>query len=776
MAAPAALFQLCAMRLRAIIVVLAGLMCQAGAVHAVTLTGQILDSLSHSPVTSANVQTSGGSRRTISDTAGAFRIDGLDPGTYSLTVSHVAYREKRLTVAITSDSTQEIRIYLRSATIPSSDITVTATPVEEEIFTVPQSISITTQQEFAEKTPSTTADVLREETGILVQKSTHGHGAPIIRGLIGKYVLLLYDGIRLNKPTFRFGANQYLNTIDLESLAKIEVARGPSSVMYGSDAIGGAVNLIPAMPRESEPRIQPRVVSRYASADDSYGIHTDVGSRCGDLRTAGGITLKRTGDLRAGSDIGKQAPTGWDELDFNLRSEYQLNGNHRFSCDYVGVRQEAVPRYDKYVSGDFAQFVYDPQYRDLVALGYESSDPIAWLHSLKAKLSYQRDDEGRIEQRTGSDLIQHSRDKVTTWGGYLQGSSLATTNHLMSVGAEYYDDRIDSKRTESDGDVTAEVRPTYPDGSGYRSFGVFAQDRWTLPHDVTATLGIRYSRFSLETPLGEPFGDWSESYEDVTGSVRVSYKPDLAVNLVGGWSRGFRAPNLNDVAVLKYSSSGVDAPSPGLGPEHSHNLEIGTKVRTRNASGSFFLFYNRMSDLIDRKPGTYDGKTFFDENGNGIQDPGEFDIYQRRNVADARIYGFEYHSSIALGPQWETRATVAWTRGENLTDGEYLSRIPPLMGSLALRYEPKAHVWVEPIVRWADAQRHLSARDRDDTRIDPNGTPGWITFGLRGAITLRTVTLNISLINLTDTTYKEHGSGVYSPGRGVVVTLTFAGR
>jgi hemoglobin/transferrin/lactoferrin receptor protein len=765
------------MRLRCLVTCLsAWLICCVAVSTAGTLTGHIVDSLAQSPVAGANVRVAAAILHTVTDTTGAFTITELDPGTYNLIVSHIAYVENRLTVRITSDTTGPIRICLLPTAIPSSDITVTTTPIEEEIFALPQGVSVTAQEEYAEKSPSTTADLLREEPGILVQKTTHGHGAPIIRGLIGKYVVLLYDGIRLNKPTFRFGANQYLNTIDFESLARVEVARGPSSVMYGSDAIGGAVNLIPSLPLAAGREIQPRVVSRYASADGSYSVHTDVGARFGDLLSSVGATLKQTGDLRAGGDVGRQVPTGWDEVDFNFRSAYRLNFSHSVSLDYLGVRQEAVPRYDKYVSGDFAQFVYDPQYRDLLALGYQYRGPSEWLPSLKAKLSYQRDDEGRLEQRAGSQLVQHSRDEVTTWGGYLQGSSLVTSANLLSVGIEYYADRIDSRQTETDGNETIKIRPTYPDGSEYRSFGVSAQDRWTLAYNATATLGVRYSRFSLDTPLGEPFGDWTEDYEDATGSVQLCYQPDPAVNVVGGWSRGFRAPNLNDVSVLKYSSSGVDAPSPGLNPEYSHNVEIGTKVRTQNARGSLFLFYDRMNGLIDRVPGTYDGKTFFDENGNGIQDPGEFDIYQRRNVADARIYGFEYESRIAVASQWESRATIAWTRGENLTDGEYLSRIPPLMGSLALRYQPAIHVWVEPIVRWADAQRHLSARDRDDTRIDPNGTSGWITFGVRGAITLRTVILNISLINLNDVAYKEHGSGVYSPGRGVVVTLTFAGQ
>ncbi|MBN1212065.1 MAG: TonB-dependent receptor, partial [candidate division Zixibacteria bacterium] len=316
---------------------------------------------------------------------------------------------------------------------------------------------------------------------------------------------------------------------------------------------------------------------------------------------------------------------------------------------------------------------------------------------------------------------------------------------------------------------------TYPDNTKYYQTGVFLQDEWSLRDNVQLVNGLRYSRVTMDSPLEEPFGRYEETFQDVTGSVALSYRPVATVNLIGRWSRGFRAPNLNDAVVLKYSSSGVDAPSTDLDPEYSNNYELGVKVENGRAGGSLFLFYNQLSDLIDRVPGEYNGLTFFDEDGDGVKDPDEYDIYQRYNVDRARIYGFEFEGEIRLNPRWQLRANGFWTRGENQSVDEPMSRIPPLMGLLAVRYQPAKNMWAEIMSRGAGEQMRLSQRDIEDTRIGPLGTEGWVTLNLKYHLEFDRVSLNLMFENIFDEAYKEHGSGIYSPGRGVVLTLRYDG-
>ncbi|UCD94214.1 MAG: TonB-dependent receptor [Candidatus Zixiibacteriota bacterium] len=759
-----------------IIIAAVCLVCRASASESKSsVSGTILDLVTRQPVEGATVIISGTSLGTQSGSKGEFILPSLAPGDHVIRVSMIGYNESQRSFTLDEKDSRHLTVLLEPTTIPVDKITVTAGRFREEAFASTQSVSITARDKFASRSFSTTAEVLREEPGILVQKTTCGHGAPILRGLIGKYVLLLYDGIRLNRPTFRFGANQYLNTVDLESLNRIEVVRGPSSVMYGSDAIAGAINLIP----ESAPldnggiAITPYFAGRYSGADDGRSIHLSLFGTHRHFSASVGATYKKIDDLRAGEETGEQLPTGWEETDFKTRITYYPGSKTSLSLDYLATRQNRVPRYDKYVSGDFQQYIYDPQDRNLLALTSNFKQPGSFLNSVKTGISYQHEVEGRTEQKAGSDAVTKTSDKISTLGGFIQLSTPPLSGHWLSFGAEYYYDKIRSRTDKIINGTAERIRPTYPDDSRYRSAGIFLQDEWSLKNNLKLTAGIRYSLFGMISPLEAPFGEFDESYQDVTESLAMSFRPVQSLNVIGRWSRGFRAPNLNDAVVLKYSSSGVDAPSIGLKPEHSNNYEIGMKVNSQRGTGSLFFYYNQLSGLIDRKPGIYDGKTFYDENSNGIKEPGEFDIYQRYNVGSARIYGFEFESMVVLNDFWELRTNCFWTRGENGTEDEPMSRIPPLMGMAAVRLKPSPPVWIELFVRLAGEQTRLSARDIDDTRIDPGGTPGWHTVNFRAGFKLDGFFVSVSLENIGDETYKEHGSGIYSPGRNFMLTLSY---
>jgi outer membrane receptor protein involved in Fe transport len=653
-------------------------------------------------------------------------------------------------------------------------ISVTASRLPVERFKVPRHVSVVPREDFARRQGSTTADLLREESGVLVQKTTHGHGAPIIRGLIGKHVLLLYDGLRLNKSTFRFGANQYLNTVDARSLAGMEIVRGPAAVVYGSDALGGAINLLPAVPRAASgtPLLRLELESGYRSADQGSAGRISIEAGSGAWSSSTGLTLKRAQDLRAGGNIGRQRPTGWREVAFDLHSVYRSTSGARLRIDYLMTRQAEVPRYDKYVSGEFETYIYDPQNRDLLGLTFELPLRAGNRTRLKSGLAYQREEEGRQTRRAGSKTLTRDRDKLDNWGGYAQLSTAAGV-HDLSVGGEFYADRVSSWRQEETGESITSTRPTFPDGSKYRSLGFYVRDEMKLGARWRITAGARYSRFALDSELGEPFGTIEVDYDDFTGALSLGYLPREWLHLSAGWARGFRAPNLNDVVVLKYSSSGVDAPSTGLRPESSHNFELGGKINREALDAELFIYYMLLDDLIDRRPGIYNGLSWFDEDGDGLFDPGEAPIYQRFNADRARIYGWEMRVSWLPADRWQLRANASWTWGENSTLYEPLSRIPPLGGMLALRHLARDDFWLELFLRGAGAQRRLSQRDSDDSRIDPEGTSGWVTVNLRAQMSLGDLRLNLVLENLLDRAYKEHGSGIYAPGAGVNLSVRY---
>ncbi|UFP96753.1 TonB-dependent receptor plug domain-containing protein [Gloeobacter morelensis] len=150
------------------------------------------------------------------------------------------------------------------------EVTVTASKSrEEQVFRVPLPVTVLSQQRASERDGTTIVDLLKGETGVWVQSSGPGQGTPFVRGVTGREVLLLQDGFRISPAFIRSGPNQYLALLDPYAFERLEVARGPVSVLYGSDALGGAVNVVGSTPQFTGEATQAkgRVYAGYGTAN-----------------------------------------------------------------------------------------------------------------------------------------------------------------------------------------------------------------------------------------------------------------------------------------------------------------------------------------------------------------------------------------------------------------------------------------------------------------------------------------------------------------------------
>ncbi len=172
----------------------------------------------------------------------------------------------------------------------------------------------------------TVPEALSEVSGVVVQKTSHGQGSPYIRGFTGFRTLFLVDGVRLNNSVLREGPNQYWNTVDPFSLERLEVVLGPVSVLYGSESVGGVVQVLtrrPAAP--GDPMLAGGFQLRVASAERSVGGRLDLRGAIGKrLFYALGLTGKSFGDVEAGGEIGRQEQTGYGEQDADAKLRWDL--------------------------------------------------------------------------------------------------------------------------------------------------------------------------------------------------------------------------------------------------------------------------------------------------------------------------------------------------------------------------------------------------------------------------------------------------------------------
>ncbi|MCI0572344.1 MAG: TonB-dependent receptor plug domain-containing protein, partial [Myxococcaceae bacterium] len=234
---------------------------------------------------------------------------------------------------------------------------VTATRTARRVDEQPRAISVVSAEDLERRPARTTPEALLEQGGVFLQKTNHGGGAPIVRGLYGQQVLLLVDGVRMNNATVRAGPNQFLNTVDPFLVEQVEVLRGPGSVLYGSDALGGVVHVRTLWPRfSSEPRPAATVRAQAGSADMSLQGHLRAGLSLENSAISGALTARDFNDVTGGALVGVQRYTGYEEGDAALKLRHRFGPGTQLFLQYQAVRQRNAPRLDRSVPGDFRRF------------------------------------------------------------------------------------------------------------------------------------------------------------------------------------------------------------------------------------------------------------------------------------------------------------------------------------------------------------------------------------------------------------------------------------
>jgi outer membrane cobalamin receptor len=217
-------------------------------------------------------------------------------------------------------------------------VVVTATRGERRSFDVPSAVTIIEGEEAARRSATVLPDLLRGEAGVFVQQTTPGQAAPIIRGLIGSSILMLVDGMRLNTAFFRSAPNQYFALVDPYNVDRLEVVRGAGSTLYGSDAMGGVLNVITPIPRftTDQWQLHGRALEQFVSADTYWVSRLSLqGGRIG-VAMSGGFTYQDHNDLRGGGDTGVQRSSGYDVYAGNgTLSLERSNQDLLFSFQYL---------------------------------------------------------------------------------------------------------------------------------------------------------------------------------------------------------------------------------------------------------------------------------------------------------------------------------------------------------------------------------------------------------------------------------------------------------
>lgn len=653
-------------------------------------------------------------------------------------------------------STDSIPAPPDSSAYTLNEFVVSAQRSQKSRFGTPEAIGIQHEKTIRQRQDRTTPEALSSLPGVFVQKTNHGGGSPFVRGLTGNQTLLLIDGIRLSNATFRYGPNQYFNTIDVFSLQNIEVLRGSGSVQYGSDALGGAIQ---AFSRDvafsDKPRFGGDVFYRGATQNMERSARAGLNAATTKAAFTGGLSWRDFGDLVGGDTTGIQSPTGYTELDFDLKAKFALSPAMTLTVAHQNVNQDDVPVYHKVQLENFAVNKFDPQHRDLTYARLEHRLNNNFWKSYRLTASLHQTEEGRVSQKNGSASMRTENDKVQSLGFSGEVSTAAKGAWSATSGIDVYHDLVNSTRVDETNGVVTESRGLYPDGSTMTSFAAFTLHELNLNRWLF-TAGARWNTFVINVE-DEAIGTAQLTPSALVGNAAILYKLGRRSNVFASFNTGFRAPNIDDLGTLGIVDFRFETPNYELTPEHSAQVQLGYQWLSPKFSAEAYVFRNELRDLITRVK--LDTQTM-----QG------YPVYQKENVEKGFIQGFETSAEYRFLPRWSVQGSLTYTYGQNVTKDEPMRRIPPVFGRLALQYT--AGAWFVN-AEWVAAgeQDRLAQGDIDDNRISDGGTPGWNVVNLYGGYQWRMFRVQLNALNLFHVDYRTHGSGINGIGRSAFVTL-----
>lgn len=647
-----------------------------------------------------------------------------------------------------------------STALKLSEVVVTAQRHQQQNLLVPYSVNTLNRKELDNFQYRTAPEALMSMNGVFVQKTNHGGGSPFVRGVTGNQTLILVDGIRLNNSTFRYGPNQYLNTIDPYTINKIEVAKGTGSVQYGTDAIGGVINLITTTPRFSEEKaaLNGRVIVKYMTGDMEKTVRGEAIYSGKKFALLAGISKRNFGDIIGGDTTGRQSQSGYDEWSFDMKAKFLLQQNIQLTLANQFLQQQHVPVYHKLRLENFSLNEMDPQQRLLSYARLNVQGKSALFTETEFTVSFQQGIEGRNSQKNGSTTLRKERDEIKTVGITADVSSVFNKIWTANSGIEIYTDKVSSAREDINAqtNMTDGKRGLYPDNSTCSNYSIYSLHhlhfgKWIID------AGLRFNTFDIRIK-DSSLGNVSITPSALVGNGALMYAISKQQTVYASFSSGYRAPNIDDMGTLGIVDFRYEVPTGNLQPEKSQHTEVGYKFQSKKISGTVAAYYMHLSDLITRIK--MDGDTI-----NG------YPVYKKENTEAAVIKGFEMELNWQLTKHFVFHSGIAYAYGQSLSKQEPLRRIPPFNGRMLGTYR-NSKWFAAAEFQFASKQNRLAQGDKDDNRIGPGGTEGWQIINLYGGYQFPSVNINTGLQNLLNEDYRTHGSGINGVGRSGWIAVT----
>jgi iron complex outermembrane receptor protein len=716
----------------AVLVVALGISSPAAAQDGVPLSGRLLNSLNGAPLGGATVQIDELRRQTMSEADGTFTFANVPPGTYHLSVLAQGFSTRRTEVQVAANGAP---IELQVDFDLHFEEVVSVTGDARSQFDTFQPTSVLAGQELAKQMEMSLGATLESQPGVASRSFGPAPARPVIRGLDGDRVLILQDGQRLGDLSSQSGDHGV--PINPAAAQKIEVVRGPATLLYGANAIGGLVNVITdEIPTRPQMGASGNFTFDLGSAASEAGGAGDVHVGNGKVALHAGGGGRRSGDVSTpeGDVVNSQSRGGFGNVGLSWTgAKGYFGGSYGYDDTKYGVpvieegQVQLTPRRHAFSLRGGAQ-------------GLDGA-----FDSYRATLAVRRYKHDELEGDEVGTAFTNNTAEIEVMGSHRNLGRLKG-----SLGGWFLNRAFDATGAEA-------LSPAVDQ----RGFATFLYEEMTWPH-ITFQFGGRIDHTNYE-PNGEP----SRSFTSGSGSLGLLVRPAAAddrLTIALSAARAARNPALEELFYFgpHPGNFAFEVGNPDLRPEHALGFDVSLRWRTSRVTGEVTYFRNDVSDYLFRAPLTqeeFDAR--LDEfaarfpsrdigEAENPEDEEGFPIVEYI-AADSVLQGIEAHADVQVTPQIVLELGLDYVRGSLEADDEPLPRIPPLRFRSGLRYQRNAFQAGGELIAVATQDRLFSTETTTDG-YQLGRLYASYSFG-RGGVAH---TFTARLDNVTNELYRNH--------------------
>ncbi|HWC76550.1 MAG TPA: TonB-dependent receptor [Blastocatellia bacterium] len=699
-----------------------------------TIRGIVTLETSSKPVHNVTVVIIQLKRSTETNDEGIYEFKDVPPGRYDVVARMDRVPDVVQSVQIDGGQTATLDFQMKLRAV-GEQVTITASGGEETSFNSIQSVTTLTAVELAERNPVSFGEALDHEPGIAKRSFGPATSRPVIRGFDGDRVLVLQDGNLVGALGFQSG--DHAEPINVLTLEKLEVVKGPATLLYGSNAIGGVVNAITGH-ESAHPGVRGFITTvgstnNYqggGSAGIEYGIGRWLfwgnggGLRAGDYDTPiGRVTNSFSREGNGSGGFGYYPETGF----FSVNYEYD---KRRYGIPISGFEEDP-------------EVVYlNPRRHGLLING-----GLKWLNTPieGARFSFQFNDYEHGEINLFTDEV-NTLFKNRTYSYRASFDQRAKGRWSGSFGASGL------HRDYSSFGEEALAPPTT-----HNSFALFALQKINLEY-LTLQFGGRFEHngYNPEMTLDRPTPD--RSFNGFSGAAGIRVPTWKGGAFVANYSHSYRAPSLEEL----YNNGphpgnlAFEIGDPNLERERGDGIDLSLRHSTPRLRAELNYFYYWIKDFIFLAP------------TGEIEDDLTVAVYTQ---GKSRYTGVEARFDVALHRNVWLLSDVDYVNAKLTNQDTHLPRIPPLRGRVGIEATWKGFRINPEVVMSQDQDRFFPTETR---------TAGYTTFNLNGSYTWArqhvAQIFSVSAFNLGDTLYRNHLSFIkdFAPeiGRGVRATYT----